>query len=63
MSTNKKLDLDYYETVDECDRPRAIFYQFKENREILKLIENFPDLLSNLHFKERSFERFLCKKL
>ena len=47
--------------VDDCDKPRAIFYQFKEHNEIIKLIEKFPDLINDLRAKEKSHERFLCK--
>ncbi len=58
----KKMKADYdLDTVDDCDRPNAIFYHFKEHGEITKLITKFPSLINDLRAKERSYERFLCK--
>jgi hypothetical protein len=62
MANQKITFLDYnLDAVDDCDKPRAIFYQFKEHNEIIKLIEKFPSLIDDLRAKEKSYERFLCK--
>lgn len=62
MASEKITFLDYnLDAIDDCDKPRAIFYQFKEHNEIIKLIERFPDLIDNLRAKEKSYERFLCE--
>lgn len=51
---------EYDEIDDDCDRPRAIFYQFKEHDQIIKIIDNFPNLINDLRQKEKSYDYFTC---
>ena len=57
----KSIENDNYEIeCDDCDKPRAVFYQFKEHNESLVLISKLHEVVDDLRMRERSHERFLC---